>query len=128
MAVRLYKRGSRIGGYQDRFLIVDCDRAKQGDWSIQKLRREADKHKMAVCAQNPNHEGLLLRMMPGMEREIPNAATAETKLRSRWPSYRKPVTARDLDRRFSLDDLLRVATVDSDLKNLLKKIGLMGGL
>ena len=63
-----------------------------------------------------------------MEREIPNAATAETKLKSRWPSYRKPVTARDLDRRFSLDDLLRVATVDSDLKNLLKKIGLMGGL
>jgi hypothetical protein len=31
-----------------------------------------------------------------------------------------------LDRRFSLGDLLRVANVDSDLENFLKKIGLMG--
>ena len=126
-AVRLHKRGSRIGGYQDRFLIVDSDRAKQGDWSIEKLRGEAVKHKIAVCAQNPNYEGLLLRMMPGMEREIPTAALAETKLKSLWPNYRKPVTARDLGRQFLLDDLLRVANVDADLEILLEKIGLAGG-
>jgi hypothetical protein len=127
-AVRLHKRASRIGAYRLRFLIVDGDRAKQGDWSIEKLRREAAKHKIIVCVQNPNHEGLLLRMMPGMEREYPDAASAEIKLKSRWPNYRKPVNARELGRQFSLDDLLRMASVDIDLRTLLKKIGLMRGL
>jgi hypothetical protein len=49
-------------------------------------------------------------------------------LKRQWPNYQKPVTARDLGRQFSLDDLLRGATVDSDLKTLLKKIGLMSEL
>ncbi len=125
-AVRLHKHRRRTTGvYRDRFLIVDCDRAEQGDWSIQELRREAAKHGITVCVQNPNHEGLLLRMMPGMERETPDAASAGTKLKSRWPNYRKPMNARELGRQFSLDDLLRVANVDPDLKALLKKIGLM---
>ena len=127
-AVRLHKRRRRTkGAYRDRILIVDGDRAEQGDWSIEKLRREAAKHKIIVCVQSPNHEGLLLRMMPGMEREIPDAASAQTKLKSRWPSYQKPVNAHALRRQFSLDDLLRVASVDSDLATLLKRIGLVAG-
>src|SRR5437899_1535069 len=111
-AVRQHKRRCRTAGaYRDRFLIVDSNRAEQGDWSIEQLRREAAKHKIIVCVQSPNHEGLLLRMMPGMEREIPDAASAQTKLKSRWPSYQKPVNAHALRRQFSLDDLLRVASV-----------------
>jgi hypothetical protein len=128
-AARLHKRRCRTeSAYQDRFLVVDRDRAEQGDWSIEKLRSEAAKHKITVCVQNPNHEGLLLRMMPGMEDEMPDAASAEPRLKSRWPSYQKPVNAHALGRQFSLEDLLRVARVDSDLGTLLKKIGLMGGL
>ncbi len=128
-AVRLHKRRCRTSGaYQDCFLIVDGDRAEQGDWSIEKLRCEAAKHKFTVCVQNPNHEALLLRMMRDMEREIPDAASTETRLKSRWPNYQKPVNAHALGRQFSLDDLLRVANVDSDLQIFLKKIGLMGGL
>ena len=126
-AVRLHKRRCRTGAYQDRFLVVDGDRAGQGDWSIEKLRREAAKHKITVCVQNPNHEGLLLRMMPDMEHEIPDAASAEAKLKSRWENYQKPVNAHTLDRQFVLDDLLRVAKVDSDLEKLLKRIGLKAG-
>ena len=128
-AVRLHKRRCRAAGtYQERFLVVDGDRSEQGDWSIEKLRSEAAKYKITVCVQNPNHEGLLFRMMPGMEDEMPDAASAEPRLKSRWPSYQKPVNAHALGRQFSLEDLLRVARVDSDLGTLLKKIGLMGGL
>jgi hypothetical protein len=54
-AIRMQKRGARIGGYKHRFLIVDGDRAKHGDWSIETLRRQAAKHKIIVCVQNPNH-------------------------------------------------------------------------
>jgi hypothetical protein len=128
-AVRQHKRRCKTSGtYQERFLVVDGDRAEQGDeWSIEELRREAAKDEITVCVQSPNHEGLLFRMMPGMEREIPVAASAETKLKSRWVNYQKPVNTNALGRQFSLDDLLRVANVDSDLETLLKKIGLMGG-
>lgn len=127
-AVRQHKRRCRTSGsYRGRFLIVDEDRAEQGDWSIEKLRREAAKHKITVCVQSPNHEGLLLRMIRGMEREMPDAASAEIRLKSRWPSYQKPMNAHALGRQFSLDDLLRVAHVDPDLEVLLTKIGLMGG-
>lgn len=124
-AVRLLKRRCRTAGaYQDRFLVVDRDRAEKGDWSIEKLSVAA-RNQITVCVQTPNHEGLLLRMMPGMEHDNPVAAWA-TKLKSRWPSYQKPVNAHALARQFSLDDLLRVANVDPDLQTLLKKIGLMG--
>jgi hypothetical protein len=75
-AVRLHRRHCRIGIYKDRFLLVDRDRAEQGDWIIEKLRHEAAKYGFTVCVQNPNHEGLLLRMFCGMEREIPDAASA----------------------------------------------------
>jgi hypothetical protein len=126
-AVRLLKRHCRIGGYQDRFLLVDGDRAEQGDWSIEKLKREAAKQEFAVCVQNPNHEGLLFRMMRGMEREIPDAASVKARLRSRWANYEKPMNAHALGRQFSLDDLLRVANVDADLAAFLRIIGLMGG-
>jgi hypothetical protein len=121
------RRRKRRGAYQARFLIVDGDRAERGDWSIGKLRREAAKHKITVCVQRPNHEGLLLRMMRGMERKISDAVSAERNLKSQWPSYQKPVNAHTLGRQFSIDDLLRVANVDSDLETLLKTIGLMGG-
>lgn len=128
-AVRFHKRRCKTAGaYQDRFLIVDGDRAEQGDWPIEQLRREAAKHKITVCVQTPNHEGLLLRMMRGMEREIPDAASAKTKLKSRWPNYQKPMNAHALGKQFSLDDLLRLANVDTGLATLMKKIGLMGGL
>ena len=125
--VRLQKRHSRAGPYKACFLIMDRDRAEQGDWSIERLRREAAKHKINICVQKPNHEGLLLRMMPGMEQESPDASSAENRLKSRWATYQKPVNAQTLARKFSLDDLLRVAQLDPDLRSLLKKIGLMGG-
>lgn len=125
-AVREHKkRCRRNGAYRDRFLIVDGDRAEQGDWSIEKLKQEAAKYEITVCVQRPNHEGLLFRMKIGHEREIPSAASAETKLKIHWPNYQKPANAHMLGRRFSFDDLLRVANVDMDFTTLLKTIGLI---
>lgn len=126
-AVQFYKRQCKtVGAYQDRFIIVDRDRSDQGDWPVEKLRREATKHKITVCLQNPNHEGLLFRMLPGMERERLEAAETERKLKVQWPGYQKPMNAEALGRKFSIDDLLRVSKVDGDLASLLGKIGLRG--
>jgi len=125
-AIREHERRSkRSGVYKNRFFIVDGDRANQGDWPIDLLRREASKANFTVCVQHPNHEGLLLKMIPGMERENHNAASAKVRLKSQWPDYEKPANTYTLARRFSLADLLRAANFDADLQNLLGQIGLI---
>jgi hypothetical protein len=125
-AVRLHKNGvTTKGPYKDRFLLVDSDRADQGDWSIDRLRQEAAVHDMTVCFQKPKHEAVLYRMTQGRENAVVNAAAAETLLKSVWPTYEKPVDARMLRQRYTLDDLLRMAAPDADFRNLLQIIGLM---
>jgi hypothetical protein len=125
-AVQEHKKRVRSkGAYRDRFLIVDGDRADGQDWPLEKLREEAAKHKFTVIVQRPKHEGLLYRMTRGKEHDIPSSSTAETKLRTVWPTYQKPANAHMLNSHFTLDDLVRLAGVDPDLDNLLRRIGLL---
>ena len=101
-------------------LLVDSDRDKRNDdgWSLEELKQKALKQKINVCVQNPNFEGLLLKMLQK------NGVKIQNQLQRVWPDYKKPADARTLLAKFSLNDLLRVAHNDSELKNLLKKIGL----
>ncbi len=123
-AIRYRKRKERQKA-KSSILLVDGDRAERDDgWSLAKLRLEAAKHKFTVCVQNPNLEGLLLRLMPGKESLQPDRANVQAQLRNAWPNYKKPADARTLAEKFTLADLLRVARVDSDLNKLLSAIGL----
>ena len=120
------ERGLSNGRYKGSFLLVDEDRATSGDdWSVEKLRGEASSHKIDLCCQRPNFEGLLLRMMPGKERLAPDASGVASQLVSAWPTYKKPANARDLGGKYSLDDLTRIASLDLDLQGMLKTIGLI---
>jgi hypothetical protein len=124
-ACRLHDRGKRTKGrYYRRFLIVDGDRSQQGDWSIPDLRQRALEQGILVCVQKPNHEAFLLRLA-GWAGSIPDAAAAKARLKMEWPAYEKPMIARDLEVRFDLWDLLRVAGADSDLRTLLQAIGFL---
>jgi len=125
-AEQLHDQQCRVNGpYRARFIIVDADRADSGDWSIEKLRREASRKSFILCAQRPNHEGLLLRMFSGMHREKATASAVAAQLCVRWPNYRKPANAFDLLRRFALADLVRLAEFDGEVRNLLQRIGLL---
>lgn len=107
-------------------LLVDGDRAEGHDgWSLDRLGQEASKHKIIVCVQNPNLEGLMLRLMPGKESLQPDRANVQALLHNVWPNYKKPADARTLAGKFTLADLLRVAKVDSELNKLLSIIGLI---
>ncbi len=124
-ALHFRKRNDRSKA-KECILLVDGDRSAQDDgWSLSQLREEAAKHKMTVCVQIPNQEGLLLRMMPGRAALKPNSSIVQEKLRRMWPEYRKPVDAYMLAAKFSLDDLLRAAKHDSELKTLLSIIRLI---
>ena len=121
-AVRQRERKDRCKA-KSSILLVDSDRDERGDdgWSLSRLKEEANKQKITVCAQNPNQEGLLLRMMKAPLK--PSAGSLTEQLRRRWPDYQKPVNAQTLASKFSLDNLLHVAHVDLELETLLSVIG-----
>ncbi|TAK77237.1 MAG: hypothetical protein EPO11_02875 [Gammaproteobacteria bacterium] len=122
-AIRYRSRKERYKA-EASILLVDADRAEKDDgWSLEQLRAEAQKNKIDICLQTPNQEGLFLRLLPGKQHLRPNANTAHRDLCKEWHDYQKPIDARTLMSKFSLDDLLRVANVDKDLKLLLTKIG-----
>lgn len=124
--VRERKRKERSKA-KSSILLVDSDRSERGDdgLSLTELKQQAFRQKIIVCAQYPNLEGLLLRMMPKNERLQIDGKKAHSQLRQAWPDYVKPVDTRSLAVKFTLADLLRVAKVDEDLGRLLKIIGLM---
>lgn len=124
-AVQKHERQAKNkGAYKAQFLIVDEDRAMDGDWTAARLREVAAENKMMLFLQRPKHEGLLYRLHDSRQNEIPTAAAAETRLKALWPTYQKPLNANALYRRFTLTDLRRLATADGDLDNLLKIIGI----
>jgi len=109
-------------------LLVDADRTVSDDnWSLDQLREAASKHKFTVVFQIPNLEGLLLRLLPRNEHLQLSSSSALSRLRRVWPDYQKPANARMLASKFCLDDLLRVAKLDSELNLLLSTLGLSNG-
>lgn len=127
-AVRYRKRKERQKA-KSSILLVDGDRAERGDdgWSLDHLRKQALEHKIIVCVQTPNLEGLLFRLMPGKESLQPSISGVRKQLLSVWPSYEKPADTHTLAGKFSLADLLRVARADKELDALLRIIGLIRG-
>ena len=87
-------------------------------------RALASESNMDILFQEPNLEGLLLRLHPGHERRrIPPNETMK-EVQKVWPEYRKPPTADVLRRRFDLSSLRRAALFDPELTRLLAVLGL----
>ena len=124
-AVSGHARASRKGAFRARFLIVDGDRAEQGDWTLLKLRKEAARENFCVIAQRPRHEAVLYRLFRGNERKTPAASAIDARLSRHWPDYQKPATFQMLRSRYSLDDFRRLAESDEDIKILAIRIGLV---
>jgi hypothetical protein len=122
-ATRQRVRRAAAKRYVASYLVVDSDRSGQGDCSIHELRIHSAKQKLELVCQLPNHEGLLVRLFPGREKETLDATSASARLHKLWPTYQKPVNAYTLARQFKVKDLIRVAKLDEDLRNFLMKIG-----
>lgn len=108
-------------------ILLDSDQAqsKHTEPRVREARRLAKEHDINLVWQNPCHEGLLLRHMPGQEKIQPvNCADAQKKLVVIWREYRKPMAANQLSSRIRLEDAQRAARVEPDLKELLKATGL----
>ena len=106
-------------------VLLDRDRYAQDVQAGRDAQVEASKSKIKIIFQNPDLEGLLLRLYQGRESREIAAGDSITELRRVWPEYRKSsLTADQLKRRFTVSDLRRAALHDQGLRRLLDVLGL----
>ena len=106
-------------------VLLDGDRYAQDVQAGRDPQTMASKSKLEIIFQNPNLEGLLLRLHQGYENRTIVADDSITELRKVWPEYRKSsLTAEQLKRRFTVSDLRRAGLYDKGLRRLLDVIGL----
>ncbi len=85
----------------------------------------ASRSKLEIIFQNPNLEGLLLRLHQGHESRAIAAGESMAELRKVWPEYSKSLlTADQMKPRFTVSDLRRAARYDKGLRRLLEILGL----
>ena len=113
----------RRGAYKSRWLFLDADRRDEAADRRTAVERHAYGAGLRLVWQEPNHEGLLLRHLPGCETLRPPAATAASVLRRHWPDYAKPMSANDLAARLDANSLRRAIRVEADLAVFLRDLG-----
>ena len=105
--------------------MLDADRVEQDRQAGRGPLVATNEFGLQLVYLQPNLEGLLLRLHDGYERRQVAARSALHELRAIWPEYRKPPTADELSRHFTLDDLRRAARHDSELQQTLRVVGLI---
>ena len=119
-----YLRRSGKSNIRNRLVLLDRDRIKQDLQAGRDAQMVASRAKLEIIFQDPNLEGLLIRLHKGQENRKIAADKAIAELRKVWPGYSKPPTADQLSQRFALSDVQRAAQHDSGLQRLLEVLGL----
>ena len=114
---------SRRSGYSEQLVLLDNDRIEQDKKAGRNAEVIASANSLKIILLNPKLEGLLLRLHSGHEYRQVRPQDALKELKKVWPEYGKPPTADQLDQRFDLFDLLRVAQHDVHLQRLLEILG-----
>lgn len=104
--------------------LLDSDRLRTDRSFGRDAIAAAGRHQIHTVLVRPNLEGLLLRLHASREDRKVTANIALGELRKLWPEYEKRATAMELENRFALDDLKRVAQKDNQISQLLNLIGL----
>ena len=119
-----YLKHSGKSNIRNKLVLLDRDRIEQDLQAGRDARAVASKAKLEIIFQEPNLEGLLIRLHPRQENRRIAAGKAMADLRKVWPEYSKQLTADQLSQRFTLSDVQRAAQHDSELQRLLTVLGL----
>ena len=111
--------------FAEMLVMLDADRVEQDRQAGRDPLIATKEFGLQLIYLQPNLEGLLLRLHDGYERRQVAARSALHELRATWSEYRKPPTADELSRHFTLDDLRRAARHDSELQRILRVVGLL---
>lgn len=106
-------------------VLLDSDRIEQDRQAGRDAQAVASEHGLKIIFQNPNLEGLLLRLHEGYENRQIAAGNSMTELCKVWLEYSKSsLTADQLTGRFDVSDVQRAARYDDELRTLLNVLGL----
>ena len=109
-----------------RFVILDDDQNAQSPQRAATAKQMAQSNSISLIWQSPCHEAILLRHFAGHTNDRPpTSALAELQLKAVWPDYAKGMERRDVGKRMDLDALKRAASVEPDLLQFLKRLGVI---
>ena len=118
------QRSKLLGNYETAFILVDQDRFEQDKRSGRDPRRMLQDTSIELIWQVPNLEGVLIRLHQGNEQKFVPAKDSMRQLRKLWPGYSKNISAEELRKRFSIEDLRRVAQHDKRLRKVMELLNL----
>lgn len=105
-------------------VLLDADTQRQSPSNTAEAEALARRHGLRLVWQEPCHEAILLRHLPGCDmRRPPTTAQALADLRRAWPDYRKGLNADALGRMIDGAAVLRAAASDPGLQAFLADIG-----
>ncbi|WP_202859966.1 MULTISPECIES: hypothetical protein [Sinorhizobium] len=123
---RLKQLQKTRGAPADRFALLDSDQADRDTERAAIARKLAADNNITIVWQRPCFEAVLLRHLAGRTANRPLDTLGSTRaLEREWPGYRKPMSRADLARRLDLDGVLRAASVEAELRDLLRSVGLL---
>ena len=123
---RIEERERKRGSFGLKAILMDSDQAVIDPGRAVQARQLATRKNIKLIWQDPCHEAILLRHMPGCsDRRPPTCPVAERALKAEWPEYEKPMRRVQLVKRISFDAIRQAATVEPELCAFLKYIGLL---
>jgi hypothetical protein len=110
----------------ERFVMMDSDKADEKPERLNQLKILTTKYNIKVIWQNPCFEALLLRhFVAKSTSRPPNTREAERALKREWPEYEKPMARSELSMKIDLDSVLRAASTELELKDMLFCFGII---
>ena len=126
--MRIEQLHAQRGAFRHKFILLDTDQIENDKGRADRAMRLAAEEEIILIWQEPCHEALLLRHLPGRaDRRPPATAEAVKALQKEWPEYAKPMTRHGLSQRLDLEAVRRAAQVEDQLARLLHTLGLGGG-
>ena len=114
--------------YAGRFILLDRDQVQGNRRMAEDAERLAGERGIKLIWQEPCHEALLLRHLPGHAGEQPpTCRDAEIALKAAWPGYEKSMPVSSLSKQIDLAGLRRAAVAEPGLREFLNAIGLDSG-
>lgn len=121
---QIKQRHSRGDRFAMSVVFLDQDKCVEAPARCQQAGALARDHGIHLIWQEPDHEALLLRHLPGCAALRPPRGTSMPALTQRWPEYRKPMTAASLAVRLDETCVLQARNVEPALAVFLNAIGL----
>lgn len=75
--------------------------------------------------QEPDHEGFLLRHLPGCAQHRPPPGASLAALRQHWPDYDKARSAQQLAVRLNIERVRAACAVEPELRSFLRALGML---